>query len=263
MGAWGIGVLSDDTVRDVQADYLDLFNRGNSPEAIRKKLLVDYAESVGDPDEGPLIWIGIAKAQWDCAQLEPLVHSKIREIVEDGLGLTRWAEQGERLLQRRKTALNQFLTKLQTPNQRPRKPRKAIKRSPIFQPGDCLAVRLQDGEWGAILVLQGEPQSDDPYNETYGTNLIVTLRYKNSVMPTLDVFEKREWLHLNHHSWKDQLELCYVTPLRFRHVKDRFVRVGTIQLRATDPRTAIMYSSWPNSLDSMYLQDQWDRGIRE
>jgi hypothetical protein len=263
MGAWGTGILSDDTVRDVHSDYLDFFNRGNSPEAIRKELLERYAESLRDPDDGPLIWLGIAKAQWDCGQLEPLVLSKIREIVSKGLGLDVWAEQGERLLQRRKIALGQFLSKLETPNPRPRIPRKAIKRKSIFQPGDCLAVRLEDGDWGAILVLEGKPESDDPYKETYGTNLVVTLRYKSAEMPSLSVFEKREWLYLTHHSWKGQPELCYVTALRFRKVKDRFVRVGAIQLRPTDPHTAKMYSSWPNKVDDMYLQDRWDRGIRE
>jgi hypothetical protein len=263
MGTWGTGILSDDTVRDVYEDYLDLFNRGNSPEAIRKKLLVTHAESARDPDESPLIWIGISKAQWDCSHLEPLVLSKVREIVSDGLGLDRWAEQGERLLARRKTSLNQFLAKLETPNPRPRKPQKAIKRKPIFQPGDCLAVLLQDGDWGAILVLMGEAESDDPYKETYGRNLVVTLRYKSSERPNLSVFEKREWLYLTHHSWKDHLDLSYVMALRFREVKDSFVRVGAIELRPTDPHTAKMFSSWPNKLGDMYLQDRWDRGIRD
>ncbi|HEY2544611.1 MAG TPA: hypothetical protein VGI46_00950 [Candidatus Acidoferrum sp.] len=263
MGAWGTGILSDDTVRDVHADYLDLFNRGESREAIREQLLETYAESVRDSDEGPLIWIGIAKAQWDCSHLEPLVLSKIREIVSGGHGLDRWAEQGERLLQRRKTALSEFLGKLETSNSRPRTPRKAIKRKSIFEPGDCVAARLQDGDWGAILVLQGEPESDDPYKETYGTNLVVALRYKSPELPSLKVFEKREFLYLTHHFWKDHLKISYVTALRSRKVKDRFVRVGTIQLRTTDPRTAKTYSSWPNQLDDMYLQDQWDRGVRD
>jgi hypothetical protein len=262
MGAWGTGILSDDTVRDVHSDYLDLFNRGNSPAVIRQKLLERYEESLEDSDDGPLIWLGIAKAQWNCAQLEPQVLSKIREIVSGGLGLDRWAEQGERLLQRRKIALSQFLAKLETPNPRPRKPRKAVKRKAIFEPGDCLALRMKDGDWGAILVLEGEREADDPYKETYGTNLIATLRYKSSEMPSLDVFEKREWLYLTHHSWKSQLDLCYVTAARFRTVKDRFIRVGAIQLRPTDPRTAKTYSSWPNQLDDMYVQDRWDRGIR-
>jgi hypothetical protein len=263
MGAWGTGILSDDTVRDIHESYLDLFNRGNSADVIRQKLLEEHAESLRDSDEGPLIWLGIAKAQWDCAQLEPLVISKIREIVSDGLGLDLWAEQGAALLQRRKTALRQFLAKLDTPNLRPRKPRKAIKRKAIFQPGDCIAVRMKDRDWGAILVLNGEPESDDPYKKTYGTNLIVTLRHKSPEMPGLGVFEKREWLYLTHHSWKNQLTLCYVTAARFKKVKDHFIRVGTIQLRTTDPHSAKIYSSWPNQLDDMYLQDQWDRGIRD
>jgi hypothetical protein len=263
MGAWGTGVLSDDSVRDVYDGYLDLFNRGNSSESIRKKLLDEHRESLEDADEGPLVWIGMAKAQWDCGQLEPSVLSKIREIVEGGLGLERWAEQGQLLLQHRKTALNQFLAKLQTSNPRPRKPRKAIKRKPIFQPGDCLAVRLRDGDWSAMLVLKGELESDDPYQETYGRNLVITLRYKNSEMPSLDVFEKREWLYLTHHSWENELEVCNVSTVRFRAVKDRFVHVGSIRLRATDPQTSKWYSGWIARLDGMYLQDRWDRGIRD
>jgi hypothetical protein len=263
MGAWGTGVLSDDTVRDVYDSYLDLFNRGNPPELIRQKLLEDFEESMGDSTDGPLIWLGIAKAQWDCDQLEPLVLQRVREIVSEGLGLDLWAEQGERLLQRRRTILGQFLARLGTRNPRQRKPRKAVKRKAVFQPGDCLEVRLKDGDWGAILVLDGELESDDPYKETYGTNLVVTLRYKSSEMPSLNVFEKREWFHLTHHSWKDHLELCYVTSTRFREVKDRLVRIGAIELRPTDPRTAKAYSPWANQLDGMYLQDRWERGIRD
>jgi hypothetical protein len=30
MGAWGTGIPSDDTVRDVYDSYIDLFNRRNS-----------------------------------------------------------------------------------------------------------------------------------------------------------------------------------------------------------------------------------------
>jgi len=189
----------------------------------------------------------------------------VREIARDGLGLDRWAEQGERLLQQRKTALNQFLTKLESVNFRPRKPHKATKRKPLFQAGDCLAVRLEDGVWGAILVLQHEPESDDPYKETFGTNLVVALRYSSSEPPTLSVFERREWLLLSHHSWHNQMELCFVSALRFRSVKDRFVLVGNIPLHKTDPlydqcRT---YSSWANMRQAIYMQDRWDRGIRD
>jgi hypothetical protein len=263
MGAWGTGILSDDTVRDVIDGYFDLFNRGGTAELTRKKLLKDFRETLGDSDEGPLVWVGIAKAQWECGHLEPLVLERIRQIVSDGEGLDRWAEQGQTILQRRKSALIQFLAKLESTNPRPRKPRKATKRRPIFQPGDCLAVRLKDGEWGAILVLRGPGESEDPYVETYGLNLAVTLKYKGAEPPSLQVFAKREWLRQTHHSWQGDLDLCYLTSRRYRSVKDRFVLVGDISILDTDPTATKTYSSWANMTSSMYLQDRWDRGIRD
>jgi hypothetical protein len=87
MGAWGTRFFSDDTLWDVVDEYFDLVNRGNPAEVIRKKILKDHENGLKDPDEGPLIWLSIAKAQWDCAQLEPIVRSKVREIVSGGLGL--------------------------------------------------------------------------------------------------------------------------------------------------------------------------------
>jgi hypothetical protein len=263
MGAWGTGVLSDDTTRDIYDSYLDLFNRGGSPTDIRERLSEQFAEILGDKDEGPLFWIAIAKAQWDCGQLEPISLSNVRQIVTEELGLDLWADAGESLLRRRKTVLRQFLSTIETPNARPRTPRQAIKRKPIFNPGDCLAVRQQDGDWGAALVLQGEPESSDPFVETLGKNLVVHLLYKNSVMPTLEVFDRREWLYLTHHNWDNQMAILYVMAIRFRPIKDRIVRVGTIQLKDTDPSTARLHTAWPNVLDAMYLQERWDRGIRE
>jgi hypothetical protein len=263
MGAWGTGILSDDTVRDVFGDYIDLFNRGKPPKAIQKEILGKYEECLLDQNDRPLVWIAIAKAQWDCGHLQPTVLSKIEQIVTQGLGLELWAEQGNALLQRRKTVLRQFLAKLESKNPRPRKPRMAIKRKPIFQPGDCIAVRLEDGEWGAILVLKGKPESDDPYVETYGTNLAGMLDYKSSRMPALSDFEKRNWLIKTHHFWRNEISLYVLIAARFRQVKDRFIRVGNVPLKAADPREAKTYASWPNIADDMYLQDRWNRGLRD
>ena len=263
MGAWGTGVLSDDLVCDVVGSYKELFNRGGSPAQIRQQVLQAYAESIRDPDEGPLVWIAVAKAQWDCGRLEPSVLQKIREIVNGGSGLDRWAEQGPKLLNQRKLALRQFLTKLETENLRPCKPRKAVKRKPIFEPGDCVAYQMDDGDWGAILVLRTPPCSEDPYVETYGTNLTVTLRYKSASLPMLDTFQKREWLVLTHHSWKGRTVVCNVSALRYRRVKERFKVVGRIPLLSTDPQSSDTYAIWPNLLDDMYYQDRWDRGIRD
>ncbi len=265
MGVWGTGILSDDTVRDIYDSYIDRFNRGDTAENIRLQLLKSYASSLKDTDEGPLVWLAIAKAQWDCGQLEAEVVAKVQEVVRDGLGLARWAEQGQRLLERRKAALQQFLAKLQSVNSRPRKPRKAIKRKPLFKPGDCLAARIADDLWGAVLVLRHEAESDDPYTETYGTNLVAALKYRGSNPPSLDEFEKREWLLLNHHKWRNEMVVYFVSALRSRDVKDRLVIIGNIPLRESDPqpKQCKSYSLWSNVLASIERQDRWDRGIRD
>ncbi len=265
MGAWGTGIVSDDTVRDVYDSYIDLFNRGNARENIRSDVLKAYATSLRDADEGPLVWLAIAKAQWDCCQLEAEVLAKVRGIVRDGLGLERWAEQGQRLLERRKTALDQFLAKLESVNVRPRKPRKSIKRKSLFKPGDCLAVHLPNDVWGAILVLQHEPESEDPYKETYGTNLVAALKYRGVNPPPLDEFEKREWLLLNHHAWRDKVVLSFVFALRSKDARDRLVLLGSVPLRKTDPQhnQCKTYSSWSRVIQDIYNQDRWDSGIRE
>lgn len=265
MGAWGTGILADDTARDIYDDYIDLFNRGTAREEIRAKIFRSYPSSVKDNDEGPLVWLAIAKAQWDCGQLEDEVRARVREIVRAGQGLVRWAEQGERLLQKRKKVLEDFLAHLETVNPQPRKPRKAMKRKPLFQPGDCLGVRLEDGRWGAVLVLQQAPETDDPFKETYGMNLVAGLRWFGDEAPDLRVFEERDWLSLNHHHWRNHRLLFFVSALRFRGVKDRFVRVGSSVLRESDPRheQCRSYSQWELVVGSLTEQDRWDRGIRE
>jgi hypothetical protein len=98
--------------------------------------------------------------------------------------------------------------------------------------------------------------------DTYGINLVATLCYKASHAPGLDVFEKRNWLILTHHSFPAEMDLHYVMT-RFKTVKDRFVHIGRIPLRTTDPHEASGYVSWPYITTQMYIQDRWERGIRE
>ncbi len=264
MGVWGTGILSDDTVRDVVADYIDLFNRGTRPEIIRQKLSQSYNSSLRDSDDGPLVLIGIAKAQWDCGQLESVVLADVRNMIRDGLGLARWEEQGSLLLEKRESALRRFLAKLETENLKPRKPKKAIKRKPLFQPGDCVAVRLMDGEWGAILILQGETESTDPFKETYGSNLAVALRYKSLELPALDVFKAREWLIRTHPAWKGKMDICNVSVLRSKKVLNRLKLVGNTALRSDDPKGAMFYGNWATMLDALDFQYRWeqDQSIR-
>ncbi len=155
-----------------------------------------------------------------------------------------------------------FLKSVQKPNPKPREPRPAIKRKPVFEPGDCLAIRLSDGDYGAALVLDSPRESKKPEEETYGLNLVGLLNYKSSSKPRLEVFKRRQWLRLTHHSWAGQLEIVYVTRSGFRTYREGFEVVGKIPVRESDPRGSGTYSGW-GFAEQVVSQDRWDRGIRD
>ena len=80
--------------------------------------------------------------------------------------------------------------------------------SPKFRPGDCLSIRLGNGQYAAAVVLAA-----DHSNVEYGKNLIGVLDYLSADKPTMDVFRKRKWLVRTHHNWNGQMDLAWYQPL--------------------------------------------------
>src|SRR5262249_18820413 len=154
-----------------------------------------FAAEIKDTDDGPLFWIALADAQWTYGGLEPQVRKHVQEDFDSGRSLDRWTDD-QRGLSRRRAALATFLSKIAEPNPRPKKPPKVIVRAPKFRPGDCLSIRLSNGQHAAALVLAA-----DHSNVEYGKNLIGVLDYLSHDKPTIDVFRKRKWLVWTHHSW--------------------------------------------------------------
>lgn len=281
MGTWGFTLLEDDLAADVHSDYIKRFNLKMPNDQIVDELRREYTEELDDSDDGPLVWLAIARAQWECGGLDQRVLDRVREIVSEGKGLDRWAEAGDRELARRRKALNTFLAKLQTSNPQPRRPRRPTQRKPVFQPGDCLAIRLSDGDYGAGLVLEHPPDDNagDPAEETYGVNLIGILSYKSSEKPPLHVFERRDWHRSTHHSksrGEVPAEVVNVLALGFRRAKGRIELVGRIALRDDDPKeqrqyiaggpaftmTFGTYSTWDHLGEDLVYQARWDAGER-
>lgn len=261
--------MDDDTARDVHGDYMARFNAGKGPAEIMRELREAWAGTIDDEDEGPVFWVAVAKAQWDCGHLGEDVLVRVRGMVERGEGLARWEEEGPKALAKRKAELARFAELIAEPCPRPRKPKKATKRKPVFRAGDCVAVRLSDGDWGAVVVLAEETPNTDPAVETFGQNVVGVLRYKGKEKPGPEVFEGRDWLWLTHHNWMEWsggdprgvLQVTAVARSGFRAVKDRFEVVGRTEIRDTDPREARALSSW-EFVEQVVLQERWDRGER-
>src|SRR2546427_8116213 len=94
MGTWGTGILSDDTARDLYDEFVELYDAGIELSEIRRRIEEEYRASLEAMDEGPLVWLALAKGQWECDALDADVLARIERIVTTGEGLERWREAG-------------------------------------------------------------------------------------------------------------------------------------------------------------------------
>ena len=70
MGAWGTAISSNDTYADIYGKFFDLYNDGLDVSEISKNLIADNQETINDKDNCNNFWFALAKAQWECKQLD-------------------------------------------------------------------------------------------------------------------------------------------------------------------------------------------------
>ena len=251
MGAWGFGIRDDDFVLDIVGTFEDCLKNGDTLADASAAVRSRYA-AAGDDEADPLVWIALADLQWTYGELDAAVLARVRDDLASGRSLEAWTEDESGLAQRRK-ALERFVQKMSAPNPRPKKPPKTIVRAPRFQPGDCLSVRMPDGQYAAALVLAADHSTAE-----YGTNLVGMLDYLSPMKPTLDVFRTRSWLVLTHASFTGQLNVGWFYPMGFRTIKDRIDILGRIEIVDSDPRDSSMYFRWNNLGEQLVKQRAWD-----
>jgi len=182
--------------------------------------------------------IALADMQWTYGELEPQILNRVKEDLESGRSLAAWTED-QHALARRKAALEKFIRKIGQPRRRPKKPPKIVLRAPKFRPGDCLSIRLSNGQYAAALVLVA-----DHSNVEYGTNLLGVLDYLSPEKPTMEVFHKRTWLVLDQHGSDNKIDVAWYHYIGFRAVKDRLEIVGQVEILDSDPTDSTIYRRW-------------------
>ncbi|MDM4768553.1 hypothetical protein [Pelomonas sp. SE-A7] len=238
MGTFGTGITADDAVADVIDFISEQLKYGTRVSAASQKAMVKFRDLELDPDEAPLLWLGLAAAQWKYGAVDAAVLTRVREDISTEKGLGRWRDD-LKLLAKRKAALQAFLAKIEQPNSKPSLPSKPVARCAPYQLGDCLSVLLADGRYTAALVV-----GVDNSNPEQGANLIAALDYLEPSPPAMDVFEARRWLFRHHGKWGGKQDISWYLPVRFRQESKRFTVVGASTLRATDPSKASSYSAW-------------------
>lgn len=236
MGAWGYGIRQDDFVCDVIGVFEDLLKAGKSvpeaTEAVRSK----FTAEMKGADDGPLFWIALAEMQWTYGELEPQILNRVKEDLDSGRSLALWTDD-QRGLAGRRAALEKFISKIGQPNRRLKKPPKIVVRAPKFRPGDCLSIRLSNGQYAAALVLAA-----DHSNVEYGKSLIGVLDYLSPEKPTMEVFRQRKWLVLSQPG--NKIDVAWYHYMGFLAVKNRLEIVGQVEILGSDPTDSTIYRRW-------------------
>lgn len=253
MSAWGCGIRQDDFVCDIVDAFKDCLKDGMSPPDASKAIYEAFADAIDDVDDGPLFWIALADMQWSYGDLDPLVFERVSEVINSGIDLKRWGDPSSNDYKKRKAVLLEFLDKISNPNTKPARPPKRISRSAKFKPGDCLSITLENGQFGAGIVL-----AIDESNREYPSDLVAVLDYLAYEPPSKSDFVKRNWLVLNHHSWRNKKDVCWYVSTGFKKMKPRLEVITNIPILPSDPASSRSYGGWNFLGQQILLQRQWD-----
>lgn len=227
MGTWGTAIKDNDAFADIYSEFFELYNKGDQPDNISKKIIADNWEILEIEEEKHSFWFALALAQWETKSLETKTLSTVENIITSGDDLKLWfdLDASEQDIKKRKIALDKFLEKLKS--DRPKaKPRKRIKlQTPIFSTGDCLIFKMKNGNFGGALVLATDTNPETAYN------LVVTTRINKHTKPTLLDFENSEALICNFGEWKDKPEITWYMPdLYFKNYSNIYEIIGKINV---------------------------------
>jgi hypothetical protein len=208
MGTWGTAIKDNDAFADIYGEFCELYNKGNKPEDVSRKLRADYWEVLEIEEEKHSYWFAFALAQWETKSLESDVLSMVENIVSSGDDLKLWRESGasEKEIAKRRAALDKFLKKINSDRPKAKARRRPKLMTAIFSKGDCLTFKMKNGHYGGAVVLAADP------NPERANNLVASTRLNQTTKPTANDFENAEVLVCNFGQWQDEPDVAWYMP---------------------------------------------------
>lgn len=227
MGALGPAISSNDTYADIYSEFFDLYNDGLEVTDISKKLIDENQDTINDTDDCNNFWFALAKAQWECKQLDETLLNRVKEIIETGADLEVWRnlDAEEKDIKKRKVNLEKYLTALQSERPKAKARKKKIIRQPVFQKGDCLTFKLENGNYGGAVVLEAIKDTE------YGHNLIATTRINQANKPTMKDFENASVLLINYGNWDNKEMIQWYLPTRHNKIANQIETVDNMEVQ--------------------------------
>jgi hypothetical protein len=183
MGAWGIGVFSDDTACDIRGDYRDLIGDGHPGPEATDILLKRWAGETGS-GEWYVFWLALAATQWKCGRLEERVKNRALEIIDARADLTRWED--ESLKRRRNAALQKLRVQLLSQQPSQRKIAKPFRDTCDWAVGELIGYELRSKKWIVLRVTDLSRTN----NKGSIAPVCEILNWEGDVIPKLSVLEK-------------------------------------------------------------------------
>lgn len=260
MGAWGTAISSNDTYADVYDEFFDHYDEGSSVLEISASLIEEFGETINDEDDAHDFWFALAKAQWECKELQPELLSKIEDIVESKSNLEVWrrldASEGD--IRKRAIVLDKFLVKLRSEKKSPRKRKKKRIIQPPFEKGECLVFKLANGNYGGSVILEASPEKG------FGLNLVATTRLNTPNKPLPEDFLKAEVLLKTFANWGNSPEIGWGYSIGFDKERHFFESVGKIKVEkmydSSDHSQGFFYrGAWKSCIEVANLQFEWEK----
>jgi hypothetical protein len=145
MGVSGTAIFSDDTACDVRDEYRDHVGDGLTGPEATDAILQDWENQVDEQEMG-VVWLALAATQWKCGRLEERVKQQALRIIDSGSDLERW-EDDQKLIKKRKAALEKLRQQLLVPQPPVRRIAKRYRESCDWKLGELIAYRLLSGNW--------------------------------------------------------------------------------------------------------------------
>ena len=202
MGAWGPAIFSDDFACDVRDAYVKEIILGKTSEeatALIKAKLLPPAD-VG-MDEIPVFWIALAITQWKKGRLLPEVRDEALTCIDSGVDLLRWASEPEKVIRKRKDALEKAKQTLLSPMPPAKKiPMPSWMKDDPWQLGDLISYKItrEDleytkyiGKYVVLRIAEARPlQSGGPKSNLYA----VYQWYGDSIPTDLSTIKERGYI---------------------------------------------------------------------
>ncbi len=151
MGAWGLGIFSNDAADDVREDFRDLIAAGFTADEATTRLREEHGvERLGvDAND---FWLALAATQHKVGHVGQHVLERALDIIDDPVEMERWAPKDRR---RRAAALAKLKSTLESPPSPARRLRPRTKVETHHELGQHVVVPLPGGERSVLLRVTG------------------------------------------------------------------------------------------------------------